>query len=385
MKHPDRNDNQPAAWVPLSRPDLGRRELEAVRSVFESGWVAGQGPACRSLEAKIRADTGLPYVLATNNCTAALHLSLLALGVGPGDEVLLSGYSFPATAHAVLYVGAKPVFVDVRPDTFNIDADFIEARITGKTKAMIVVHAFGQMVDVEPMAAIAGRHHLKIIEDAACAYGAVDLRGNGPGRLSDAVCFSFHARKNATGGEGGALATRHADLHETARSLSFFGIPSAYLRQADRSFAVPEFAALGYNYKLADILAAIIEVQLERLPDILAERRRLAERYNERLAGVAGIKRPFVAEGARPTWQSYVITLAPGIERDALIGQLRQKGIECQIGTYALHLQPVYQSAARCPVAADLFRRQVALPLFAGLTDDIQTRIVEELKEVLET
>ncbi|RJO66633.1 MAG: DegT/DnrJ/EryC1/StrS family aminotransferase, partial [Myxococcales bacterium] len=333
---------------------------------------------------RIAAETGLGQAVACSSCTAALHLALLALGVGAGDDALVADYSFPASAHSALFVGARPVFLDVRPDTYALDPAEISKAVTSNSKALIVVHPFGQMAEMDAVAAEARRFGLKIVEDAACAYGAADSRGRKPGELADVVCFSFHARKSATSGEGGALATRDEALAKRARSLTFFGIRPARERRDGAAFELPVFERLGYNYKLSDIQAAIVEVQLQRLPEMVAERRRLAARYTEALARVRGLTPPFVPPGARPVWQSYVVTLAGGVDRNGVIAAMRARGVECQIGTYAQHLQPVYADPRPCPVSADLFRRHLALPLFFGLSEAQQDRVVAALADVLE-
>lgn len=369
--------------IPLAKPNLGPAELAAVEAVFKSGWVAGQGPACQRLEAKLREDCAQPYALAVANCTAALHLALLALGIGPGDEVVVSDYSFPASGHAVCFCGARPVFADVDPLTYATNAGFVRARLSPKTRAIIVVHPFGQMAEMAPLRALADERGLPLVEDAACAYGARDANGTEVGRLADVTCFSFHARKNATCGEGGALITPHRALYEKAKALAFFGIEPALARSRSAHFALPRFSLLGYNYKLSDIAAAIAYVQLLRLPRLLAQKARLAARYDALLADLPGITTPLTAKGARHTWQSYVLTLSPRSKRDAVIEAMRALGVEAQIGTYAMHRQKVYASPERCPNSAACQARHLALPLFVGMSKAQQTRVVEALASAL--
>ncbi len=362
---------------------MGPEELAAVKQTLESGWVAGQGPACHRVEERIQADTDSPFAVVLSNCTAALHLALRSLNIGPGDEVLVSDYSFPATGHAVLYTGAKPVFVDVEPRSGNVSVTALRAAITSLTRAILVVHAFGQLADMRSIAKLAQEHGLALIEDAACAYGARDAEGHQAGRYSDIACYSFHARKNVTSGEGGGLVTARRELYETVRSLSFFGVRSALARRDASVFQLPEFAELGYNYKLSDIQAAVLEAQLARVPYILQERCSLAQRYYRLLKQVSGVRLRQIPRGATPSWQSFVVTLDECIDRDRTIVRMREQGIECQIGTYALHMQPVYRSRCRCPESARLFRQDFALPLFVGLTELQQQEVVEVLTHCL--
>ena len=369
--------------IPLARPDLGAEELAAVAAVFQSGWVAGQGPACQRLEARIRDDCAMPYALALANCTAALHLALLSVGIRAGDEVVVADYSFPASAHAVCFCGATPVFADIDLQSYATNAAFVAAKLSPKTRAILVVHPFGLMAEMGPLRALADERGLFLIEDAACAYGARDADGLGVGQLADLTCFSFHARKNATCGEGGALITPHRDLYEKARSLAFFGIEAALTRRESGTFALPRFAQLGYNYKLSDIAAAIATVQLTRLPALLAEKARLAAHYTTLLGGFSGLTPPAVPQGARHTWQSYVLSLDARYDRNALIATLREKGIETQIGTYALHRQEVYASRDHCPNSATCQARHLALPLYPGLDAATQERVVSALLAAL--
>src|SRR5262245_25012192 len=220
-----------AVPVPLTRPDAGEAELAAVAAVFESGWLAGQGPRGTELEQGFTALTGRGHAIAVNNCTAGLHLALLALGVGPGDEVLVADYSFPATGHAVLYCGATPVFVDVLPDTGTIDPDLAEGLITSRTRGILAVDALGIPADWEPLEDIAARHGLFLVEDAACATGGV-YRGRPCGSFGDIGVFSLHARKGITSGEGGVLVSDDAEIARRVRAEACFGMESAFARQS---------------------------------------------------------------------------------------------------------------------------------------------------------
>ena len=371
--------------IPLTRPALGDAEFDAVRAVLESGWLAGQGPRGTELEGRFTARCDVAHAIAVANCTAALHLSLLAFGVGPGDEVLVADYTYPATGHAVAYTGARPVFVDVLRDTWTMAPDAAAELVGSRTRGIIAVDAFGQCADYVALRELANRHGLFLIEDAACSVGAT-YRGRPAGSLADVACFSLHARKGITSGEGGVVVTDDAALADAARRLSCFGVESAYARQGDADtgdLPVPVFERLGYNYKLSDIQAAIAVVQFDRLDEFLAARRRVAARYRELLEGVDGVTLPVVAPDRDHTWQSYVLTLDSTVSRGPFVASLRAAGVQANIGTYASHLQPVYGERPSCRVSADLFARHVAIPMYAGLRDADVERVAAAVRDAV--
>ncbi|NKQ53478.1 DegT/DnrJ/EryC1/StrS family aminotransferase [Amycolatopsis sp. K13G38] len=360
--------------IALGQPTVGEEELAAVAEVFASGWLAGAGPACRRFEERFAAATGTAHALATSNCGSALFLGLKALGVRPGDEVIVADYTFPATGHAVLQAGATPVFADVCADSFCADPAAIEAAITPRTVGVLVVDLAGQPGDFDAYRAIADRHGLWLFEDAACAAGAT-YRSEPAGSLADLAAFSFHGRKGITAGEGGALVSDRAELIERARKLHTYGVEPAYGRDG-----LPVFDELGYNFRLSEVQAAILGVQLDRLPDLLAARRSVAKRYSAAFADLAPAELP---DREHP-WQSYLLLLPPEIDRDRAMTELRTRGVQCTIGTYASHLQPVYGPQPPQPVSADLFRRHLAVPMHANLTDDQVGRVIDNVREVLE-
>jgi perosamine synthetase len=368
--------------VPLTRPATDERELEAVRAVLDSGWLAGQGPRGTELEARFAELTGRAHAVAVNNCTAGLHLALAGLGLAAGDEVLVADYSFPATAHAVLYCGATPRFVDVRPDTGTIDMEVLRARITPATKGIVAVDALGVPADWDALEAVAEEHGLFLVEDAACSVGGA-FDGRPCGSFGDVAVFSLHARKGVTSGEGGVVVTDDAALAEHVRRASCFGQRSAFARQGAAGLELPEFGELGWNYKLSDVLAAIALVQLDKLDGFMLRRRELAARYADLLADVPGVSAPSVPGDREPTWQTYAVTVDAGVSRDEVVTELRRRGIGSHIGTFALHQQPLYAAPDDCPASADLFARHLALPMFTDLTDDDQLRVVQVLREVL--
>lgn len=355
--------------IALGLPTTGEEELAAIAEVFESGWLAGNGPRSRLFESAFAELTGTAHALAVSNCTAALHLAFLALGLGPGDEVVVADYTFPATGHAVMFTGATPVFADVRPDIWTIDPAAAEAAITERTVGIVAVDVFGQTADYDELRAIADRHGLWLVEDAAAASGAT-YRGRPAGSLADAACFSFHGRKGITAGEGGALTTDRSEIDAAARKAHAFGIESALSRAASTDLPVPQFDELGYNYKLSDIAAAIMSVQLRRLPQLVAARNAVAAGYAERLADIESISLPVTAPDRGHVWQTFVLTLDRSLARGAVARELRWRGVQCNFGTYASHVQPLYGATNVCPVSADIFERHLAIPMHANLGAD---------------
>jgi perosamine synthetase len=368
--------------VALGQPTVGSEELEAIAAVFESGWLSGAGPACKAFEEEFARTVGTAHALATSNCGSALHLGLKVLGAGQGDEVIVGDYTFPATGHSVVWSGATPVFADVRPDIWSLDPAAVEAAITPRTVGILAVDVFGQPADYDELRAIADRHGLWLMEDAACSAGAT-YKGRPAGSLADVATFSFHGRKGITAGEGGALVTDRADLADHARKLHTYGIEPAISREGSRDLPVPSFDEAGFNYRLSDISAAIMQVQLRRLPDLLAARRQAAAAYEDLLGDLDLVTLPVALEDREHPWQSYVITLDPSVDRGVVATELRARGVQCNFGTYASHLQPVYGSTVSCPVSADLFARHLAIPMHANLTEDQIEVVAKTVRDVV--
>jgi len=371
--------------IPLSKPFFDKKELEEVKKTFISGWVAGQGPKSKELESQFAKYVHAKYAICVNNCTAALHLALLALDIKKGDEVIVPDFTFPATAHAVLYVGAKPVFIDINPNTHNIDVHLIEKKITSKTKAIIPVHLFGQCADMGTILKIAKKHKLKVIEDAACGIGS-KYKGKMAGSMGHINCFSFHGRKNITSGEGGIITTNDKKLADKIRSLSCFGMVSAFARS--KKFHIPKFTLLGYNYKLSDIAAAIALAQLKKSEQFIKKRNKLAKYYNKKLKNIKSIHLPFVEKFNRHAYQAYAIVLDKKINRKNLLLELKKQGIQTQIGTYALHRQPVYNHMTNCdkkdfPHSEFVFEQSLALPMYSELSFKKIDYITSILRRIL--
>jgi dTDP-4-amino-4,6-dideoxygalactose transaminase len=306
---------------------------------------------------------------------------LLTLGVAPGDEVIVADYTFPATGHAVRWVGATPVFADVRPDTWSIDVECAATLVTPRTVGIIAVDVFGQPADYDELHALAEATGLWLIEDAACALGAT-YRGRPAGSLADLAAFSFHGRKGATAGEGGALVAPGAEALDRARVLHTYGSEPAYGRSATAS-STPTFSEIGYNYRLSEIQAAVMRVQLERLPELVRARSEAAAGYGDRLGDLDQVGLPSVLPDRTHPWQSYVLTLDPALDRDAVAMALRARGVGSTFGTFASHLQPIYSSAQDCPVSANLVTRHLAIPMHANLVEDDVAYVSEALRRVL--
>jgi perosamine synthetase len=346
--------------VRLAWPDLGRPELDAVAEVLESGQLT-MGPKVAELEAGLAEACGVEHAIVVSSGTAALHLAVLALGVGPGDEVIVPAYTFPATANVVVWVGARPVLADVDPETMNIDPAQIE--IGAKTKAIIAVDLFGRPVRVDELPT-----DVPILEDAAGALAA--KRGGRPcGSLGALGCLSFHPRKIVTTGEGGAVTTDDEAIADAIRRMRHHGIEP----RGDFEIEQP-----GLNYRLSDILCAVGIPQLARLDELLAERTRIAEGYTERLRDV--VETPTADEGDVHGWQAYVIQVDDAAR---VIASLREQGIEAQVGTYALQHLAAYRDQGEFPGAARVFERAVALPFHTKLTDGDLDRVAEAVRALV--
>lgn len=365
--------------IPLVKASLGEQELAAVAEVFASDWPAGQGPKGKALEAKLAERHGVARAVALSNCGVALHLAMLGLGAEPGDEVIVADYTFPAPAHAVRYVGGVPVFADVRADTGTIDPQAVADLIGPRTVGVIAVDTVGMPADYAELTSITDRHGLFLVEDAACAVGAT-YQGRQAGALAPVACLSFHGRKGITSGEGGALLTDNPALAADAKLRSSFGIAPIFDQARIVGLPVPTFTDIGYNYKLSDIAAAILLVQMDRIGELLDRRRAVAERYAELFADEALVTVPYVPEDRTHAWQSYLLTLDPSVDRASVAADLRAQGIGCGHGTWACHLQPAYETTQRCPISADLFQRQIAIPMHAELTSNQLDRVAKILR-----
>jgi perosamine synthetase len=346
--------------------------------VLASGYLT-QGPRTAEFERLVRDFTGATHAFATSSATTALHLALHAMGVGPGDEVVIPDFSFPATANVVVQLGAIPVFVDIDLATYNLDPTLIADAITARTKVIMPVHAFGLTADMDGISAVADEHGIPTLEDAACAI-AGEYHGRKTGTLGTAGAYSFHPRKIITTGEGGMVLTDDDELARRVTVLRSHG--------GVRGELYMDFVDAGYNYRLSDVHGAIGVAQMAKLERIVAERRRLAAALDARLGGLEELSTPYVPEGVVPTYQSYVVRLDDHIDRDQVIRELARRDIESTLGTYSMHLQPYFAERfgipdTELPNATRAHRQALTLPLYPGLVDSDLDRIAEELTGVL--
>jgi dTDP-4-amino-4,6-dideoxygalactose transaminase len=375
------------APIPIARPSLGEEEAAAAREAILSGWVT-QGPQVAAFEAEFAAYVGAPHACAVSSCTTALHLALHVLGVRPGDEVVTVSHSFIATANAVRYCGATPVFVDIDPRTYNLDPARLNAAITPRTRAIMPVHQMGLPCDMGAILAVAGRHGLPVVEDAACAVGSelrVGETWQRVGRPHGTVaCFSFHPRKILTTGDGGMLTTRDPELDRKFRLLRQHAMSvSDRVRHSANTVIFEEYPEVGFNYRMTDIQAAVGRVQLRRLPGLLAERAALAEKYTRAVGRIPGLEPPHIPECARPNYQAYPVRVTPDypLSRDALMQKLLDDGVSSRRGIMNAHQEAPYADAgpARLPHSEEARDSVIVLPLFPGMTDDELLRVVELL------
>ena len=379
--------------IPVARPFLGEEEAAAARRAILSGWVV-QGPEVAALEQEFAAAVGAPLAVACSSGTAALHLALMALDLGPGHEVITVSHSFIATANSVRYVGATPVFVDVEAATGNLDPDRIAAAITPRTRAILAVHQLGLPCDLGRILPLAREHGLLVVEDAACAVGSAISLESGAwepiGRpRGDLATFSFHPRKIITTGDGGmitgaapALMERLARLRTHAMSLS------TAQRHGASKVMLEQYLELGYNYRLSDIQGAVGREQLRRLPGLIEPLRRIAARYRDALADVPQLALPQEQAWARSNWQSYWITLTPQCPQSqvAVMQELLTRGIHTRRGVMCAHREPAYQDLELrfpLPVSEYLSDRSIILPSYPDMTAAEQDQVIAALRTIL--
>ena len=372
--------------IPIIKPQMDEREVAAAGRVILSGWIT-QGPEVAAFEREFAAFVGAAHACAVSSCTTALHLALLAVGVGPGDEVVTVSHSYIATANAVRYCGATAVFVDDEPDTFNIDPTQIEGAITERTRAILCVHQMGMPCDLAAIVALARRHRLPVVEDAACASGS-EIRWQGAweriGRPhGDIACFSFHPRKVMSTGDGGMITTRNADWDAQCRLLRQHGmsVPDT-VRHGANTVIFESYPVVGYNYRMTDIQAAVGREQLKRLPAIVAERRSLAERYRTLLSDVRGLRLPVEPEWARSNWQSFCVRLPEGCDQRQVMQRMLDQGIATRRGVMCSHREPSYAGSATRPLPHSEAAQEhcIILPLYGQMTRQEQEQVANGLR-----
>lgn len=378
---------QSVAMIPVARPFIGAEEEHAVIDVLRSGWVT-QGPRVAEFEKKFSAYIGCDHSVAVSSCTTALHLAFVAIGIGPGDEVICPSLSFIATANSIAYVGATPVFCDIDLATYNLDPSAIEGLITPRTKAILVVHQIGLPAEMTAILAVAAKYGLAVIEDAACAIGS-EYEGNLIGKpLGTMACFSFHPRKILTTGEGGMIITNDAILADKLRKLRQHAMSlSDVARHNAKQVTAETYDEVGYNFRMTDMQAAMGIVQLDRLQGFLQRRRYLASRYDEALHPLRWLETPFVPSNCRHNYQSYMIRLveASAAKRDSIMQTLLEKNISSRRAIMAIHRELPYRSEqweATLPKTNLVTETALILPLFHQMTEADQDYIIEVLYSI---
>lgn len=375
--------------VPIAKPSVGEEEWKALREPLASGWLT-QGPKVAAFERAFAERHRVKHALATTSCTTALHLALLSLDIGPGDEVIVPSLTWVATANAVLYCGATPVLCDVDRGTNNIDPTSVAASLSPRTKAVMPVHLFGLCADMDALRAVLPAH-VRIVEDAACAAGA-EYKGVPVGALGDAACFSFHPRKTITTGEGGMLATNDAAIAARVDILRNHGgsISEEQRHQGPRPYLLASYDELGFNYRMTDLQGAMGLVQLAKLDAFIAERERGALFYREQLADVEWLRQPVAPNHGRHAWQAYVIYVDPAtapLPRNEIMSRLHAMGVATRPGMHAVHMLGYYRerfghSVDDLPVARDCERNTMEIPIHNHMTEDDYIYVIDCIKNI---
>lgn len=374
------------ALLPYGRQTLTETDVAAATEVLRSDWLT-TGPKVAEFEEAIADYVGVRHAVSFSSGTAALHAAVLAAGLKPGDEAITTPLTFCATANAVLYGGGTPVFADVRDETLTIDPEEVERRITPRTKALLPVDYAGHPADLDALLALADRHELLVIEDAAHALGA-KYRSRMVGSISHMSVFSFHAVKHLTTGEGGMVTTNNGEFAQRLREVRNHGIDSdARARQADGQWHY-EMTTLGFNYRLTDIACALGLAQLPRLPANLARRRAIAARYEKALATVSSLALPIVAADVTSAWHLYPVRVDASMDRAEVFDALRAEGLGVNVHYIPVHLHPYYRSrfgyrGGEFPIAETAYGRLISLPMFHGMTDEDVDDVILAVEKVM--
>lgn len=370
-------------YIPYGRQSIDEEDIQAVVDVLKSDFLT-TGPSVSEFEKTVADYVGAKYAVAISNGTAALHAACFAAGIGKGDEVITTPITFAASANCALYCGAKPVFADVKADTYNIDPEDIRRKITDKTKAIVAVHFTGQPCEMDEIHAIAEEYNLIVIEDAAHAIGA-DYKGRMIGSMSDMTTFSFHPVKHVTTGEGGMIVTNDEKLYEKLVLFRSHGITrnEKFMHKNEGGWYYEQID-LGYNYRITDIQCALGVSQMKKLDKFVAKRRELVERYNEAFKDVDGVVCPKQAEGCNNSYHLYVIQVPEG-RRKEIFDKLRNAGIGVNVHYIPVYKHPYYQENGYkdvcCKNAEAVYANFISLPLYYNLTFEEQDYVIEKVKE----
>jgi perosamine synthetase len=373
--------------IPVAKPYLTKEEAQAAYDTILSGWIT-QGPRVAELEEKFAAYIGSKYAIALSNCTTALHLAMIVAGIKEGDEVICPSMSYIATANCIMYVGAKPVFAEINPETFNIDVTHAESLITKKTKAILIVHQIGLPADIDAFKKLCAKYNLQLIEDAACAVGSA-YKGKKIGSHSDLVCFSFHPRKVISTGDGGMITTSNEKYYERLKLLRQHGMSiSDRVRHSSDKVIFEDHVEVGYNYRMTDIQASVGIKQLEKLDWLISERKKIAAMYLRELRDIDCIRLPVEPEGYSTNWQSFVIYLKSNcsISRNDLMQKMLDKGIATRRGVMTSHRETAYKDFAKglkLPVSEDAADRSMVLPLYVPMPVEETKEVISQLKSFL--
>jgi dTDP-4-amino-4,6-dideoxygalactose transaminase len=379
--------NAPARGVPFCRPDLTDSEIQEVLDALRSGWIT-TGPKVKRFESAFAQAVGAPWAVAVSSCTAGLHLSLVTLGCGDGDEVITTDYTFTSSAAAIIQSGARPVVVDVEEDTLNIDPAAAERAMTPRTRAILPVHMAGHPAEMDRLTELARSSGVAVLEDAAHSLPAA-YRGRKIGTIGDLTCFSFYATKNLTTGEGGMVTGADPALRERVALIGYHGMSKdGWKRYRDEGAWYYQIEEKGFKYNMSDIAAALGLAQLSRLEGMQARRREIVRRYDEAFADLESLILPVTRPGVEHAWHLYIIRIrrsALGIDRDAFIQALTDRGIGTSVHFIPLHRHGYYQrtldlQAGQFPVAERAFNTCISLPLFSSMTDDEVTQVTEAVR-----
>jgi len=367
--------------IPIAKPYLTKKEAKAAYDTILTGWIT-QGPRVAEFEQKFAAYTGAKYAVAVSNCTTALHLAMIVAGVGPGDEVICPSMSYIATANAIKYVGAKPVFAEINPANYNLDLQDTAKKITDKTKAILLVHQIGMPADIDAFKELAASHNIKLIEDAACAAGS-SYKGAKIGSHSELVCFSFHPRKVISTGDGGMITTNNEAYYNRMKLLRQHGMSvNDRTRHESSKIIFEDHLEVGYNYRLTDIQASVGIQQLAKLDWIIGKRRKIATRYHKAFKSIGCIQLPVEKKGYFSNYQSYSIYLKDDspISRNDIMQKMLDAGISSRRGIMTTHRETAYTqeyAGLSLPVSEKASDRSIILPLYVPMNDDDIQKVIE--------